>query len=159
MFTSGLGLNRAILGARVFRAFFSFDFRCVPGGPPEALFGPPGEPKIASSSELSLLLASESLPERFRGARGSLRDPFWGPKREVPTLTIVWFFSSETHFSNFQRGSRKKHGKTRKSRLTLMRFWPTRVLEGLQKFVFSDHFFQRFFLPHFYLFLGPRGGR
>ena len=145
MFGSRLGLNRVSLRGWVFRVFFSSDFRCVPGRPPEALFGPPGDPKIASKSDLSLLLASESLPERFRDARGSLRDPFWGPKREVPTLTIVWFFSSETHFSNFQRGSRKKHGKTRKSKLKLMRFWPRRVLEGLQKFVFSDLFFQHFF--------------
>ena len=75
------------LSGWVFPVFFSFDFRYVPGGPPKALFGPPGDPKIDSKLELSLPLVSESLPERFRDAPGTLRDPFWGAKREVPTLT------------------------------------------------------------------------
>ena len=41
----------------------------------------------ASRRPRALPTVTEALRERFLEARGSLRTPFWRPKREVPTLT------------------------------------------------------------------------
>ena len=113
--------------------------------------GPPRGPEIAPKSDLSLPLASEALPVRFWDAPGTLRDPFWGPKREVLTLTKAWPQCIGSTFSGFQRGTRKKRGKSQKSIFKLLRFEAKRVPEGLPKFVCTVPFFRRFLGP---LFLG-----
>ena len=145
MFGFRLSLNRVSLGRKGFSSVFFVRFsvrsRRSSGGPFWTPGGPQNRLQIGPVAPARLGVA----PGAVSGLPGEPPGPVWGPKREVPTLTIVWFFTVETHFCNFQRGSRKKRGKTRKSKLKLMRFWPRRVLEGLQKFVFSDLFFQRFF--------------
>ena len=136
--------------------FFSFDFRYVPRGPPKALFGPPGDPKIDSKLELSLPLVSESLPERFRDAPGTLRDPFWGAKREVPTLTKPCKKLCREHILGFSALDAEKARKIAKFHFKINRFFgqtgpggPPKVLFFRTTFfnVFLDLIFHYFWVP------------
>ena len=76
----------------------------------------------ASRRPRALPPVTEALPERFLEARGSLRTPFWRPKREVPTLTKAWPQRIGSTFSGFQRGSRKKKRKTTKIQVEITAF-------------------------------------
>ncbi len=77
----------------------------------------------ASRRPRALPTVTEALRERFLEARGSLRTPFWRPKREVPTLTKAWPQRIGSTFSGFQRGSRKKERKTTKIQVQITAFW------------------------------------
>ena len=76
----------------------------------------------ASRRPRALPTVTEALRGRFSEARGSLRTPFWRPKREVPTLTKAWPQRIGSTFSGFQRGSRKKERKNAKIQVEIKAF-------------------------------------
>ena len=158
MFAFRLGLNIVSLDGWGFPVFFSFDFWYVPGGLPKALFGPPGDPKIDSRSELSLPLVSESLPERFRDAPGTLRDPFWGPKREVPTLTKPCKKLCREHICGFSARDAEKTRKITKIHFKINRFFGQTGPGGPPKVRFFGPLFSIFFWSSFFTILGSPGG-
>ena len=139
--------------------FFRSIFGTFPEVPRRPFLDPRGTPK----STPNWSCRSRSSRSRSRSGFGTLQGPS-GTRFGVQNGSSR---PSRNHskncvgstFAGFQRGTRKKRGKSEKSILKLIGFLVKRVPEGLQKFVFSDHFFQPFFGPHFSLFWGPWGDR